>query len=139
VGTFLQDAIFSHRFLRSRPGFILTAAITLALGIGANTAVFSVMHALLIQPLPLDAPDRLVLVYQKDLARGVTYRACSTRMFLALREQKDVFASLTAWYERDTNVGGLDTPVQVTAWQTTADFFASMGLKPALGRGFVPD
>lgn len=138
MGTFLQDVICSHRFLRRRPGFTITAALTLALGIGANTALFSVIHALLIQPLPLHDPEQLVVVQETDLVRKMSYGACSTRMFLALRERNHVFTHLTAWYERNTNVGGMDTPVQVLAWQTTSDFFASMGLKPRLGRGFFP-
>jgi predicted permease len=139
MGTLLQDAIFSYRFLRSHLGFTITAALTLALGIGANAAVFSVMHAMIIEPLPLPEPERLVVVLEKDLVRGTTYDSCSTRMFLALREHNDVFTHLTAWYGRDTNVGGMDELVQVEAWQTTADFFASMGLKPKLGRGFYPE
>jgi putative ABC transport system permease protein len=138
VGTFLQDAIFSHRYLRKRPGFTIVAALTIALGIGANTAVFTVVHALLIEPLPLHEPERLVFMHEKDLVRGISYNACSTRMFLAMREQNNVFSQLAGWYERTTNVTSADAALQVQAWQTTSDFFAATGLQPVLGRGFHP-
>jgi predicted permease len=137
--TFLRDAILSHRFLRRRPGFTIMAALTIALGIGANTAVFTVVHALLIERLPLREPDRLVVICEKDLVRGITSEACSTRMFLAMLEQRDVFAQLAGWYERATNVTVADSPLQVQAWQTTADFFPTMGLQPVLGRSFYPE
>jgi len=139
MGTVLQDAVFSHRFLRSRPGFTIAAALTLALGIGANTVVFSVLHALLLKPLPLHEPDRLVVVNERDPARAVTYSHSSARMFLALRERNEVFTGVTAWYERETNIGGLDQPLLVTAWQTTAEFLPVMGLTLELGRGFRQD
>lgn len=139
MGTFLRDIQFSFRFLRGRPGFTVVAALTIALGIGANTAVFTAVHALLIEPLPLREPERLVVVAEKDLVRGITYSACSTRMFLAMRERSDVFTQLTGWYERDTNVAGTGSPVRVMAWQTTSDFFPAMGLEPVLGRGFFLD
>ena len=114
------------------------AALTIALGIGANTAVFTVVHALLIEPVPLREPERLVVVHEQDLVRGITYDACSARMFLAMRAQNDVFAQLAGWYERTTNVTSADAPLQVQAWQTTSDFFPAMGLQPVLGRGFHP-
>ncbi len=138
MGTLLRDAIFSHRFLCRRPGFTITAALTIALGIGANTAVFAVVHALLIKPLPFQEPDRLVVVREKDLVRGITYSACSARMFLAMRGQNEVFTQLAGWYERVTNVTSADVTLQVQAWQTTSDFFPAMGMKPVLGRGFLP-
>ncbi len=116
MGTLLQDVVYSHRFLRSRPGLTFAAALTLALGIGATTIVFSALHALLLRPLPLHEPDRLVVVNEHDAQRGVSYSACSARMFLALRERNEVFTGLTAWYEREANVGGLAEPLQVTAW-----------------------
>jgi len=110
MGTIVQDAAYSHRFLRSRPGLTFAAALTLALGIGATTVVFSALHALLLRPLPLHEPDRLVVVHEWDPARGVSYSACSGRMFLALRERNAVFTGLTAWYGREANVGGLAEP-----------------------------
>jgi putative ABC transport system permease protein len=139
LGSLLQDIIFSHRFLRRHPGLTITAALTLALGIGANIAVFSVAYGLLFQPLPLQGPERVVLVQETDRARGLTSNACSLRTFLALQRNNDVFTHVTAWYERNTNVGGQDQPLQVAAWQTNAEFFPAMGWKPAMGRGFLPE
>ena len=136
MSSLLQDVLFSHNSLKRRPGFTITAALTVALGICANAALFSVIHALLIRPLPLREPERLVLVQEKDEVRGTISGACSLRMFLALRERNECFTHITAWYERDANVGGLEVPLQVVARQTTADFFAAMGLDPTMGRGF---
>ena len=136
MSSIIQDVVFGQRSLRRRPGFTITAALTVSLGICANVALFSVIHALLIRPLPLREPERLVLVQEKDEGRGATFGSCSTRMFLALRECSDCFTGVTAWYERETNIGGLQAPLQVVARQTTADFFAVMGLEPVAGRGF---
>src|SRR3990170_4276959 len=70
VMSLFQDAAYSHRLLTSRPGFTVAAALTLALGIGANTAVFSVFRSVLIRPLPLAQPDRAVLIHEINVVRG---------------------------------------------------------------------
>src|SRR3972149_2396902 len=110
-----QDAAYSHRFLTSRPGFTVAAALTLALGIGANTAVFSVFRSVLIRPLPLAEPDRAVIVHEINLKRRVTSRG------------------------RAATFGAGGEPVTVRAVQTDAAFFDVTGYVPVVGRGFHPD
>jgi len=139
VRTLLQDAAYSHRFLASRPGFTLAAALTLALGIGANTAVFSVLRSVLIRPLPIARPDRVVLVHEIDADRGVSYNSCSQRLFLAARDRADVFQSMSAYYGRIANFQGGGQLVTVNAAQTDAAFFDVTGFVPAVGRAFSPD
>jgi len=134
--TLFQEIAISHRFLTSRPGFTLTAALTLALGIGANISIYSVYHAVLLEPLPLSAPDRLVSVAEGNIARGVTYGACSQRTYTELAKRGDVFSGVTAFYSRIANLGGLEEPLTVTSWQTNAAFFSTLGLNLAAGRGF---
>jgi len=83
--TLFQEIAISHRFLVSRPGFTLAATLTLALGIGANISIYSVYHAVLLQPLPMPFPDRLVSLAESNVARGVTYGACSQRTYAELQ------------------------------------------------------
>ena len=131
-----QDISLSHRFLLAHPGFTLAAALTLALGVGANISIFGVFHAVLIQPLPLVQPERLVVLNEANVARGVSYDSCSQRIVTALRERRDVFSGITAFYRRIANLGGVDEPMTVTTWQTDDEFIDTLGLKLAAGRGF---
>ncbi len=137
--TLFQDVAFSHRFLTSRPGFTVAAALTLALGIGATTAVFSVLRAVLIRPLPVTRSDHAVLVHEINVERGVTYSGCSQRTFVAVRTRDDVFEAVSALYSRVANFddGGLLTSVR--AVQTDAEFFDVTGFAPVAGRAFHPD
>ena len=134
-----QDAAYSHRLLTSRPGFTVAAALTLALGIGANTAVFSVFRSVLIRPLPFAQPDRAVVVHEINVVRGVSYTGCSQRTFLAARERDDVFEAISATYTRVANFDDAGEPVTVRAVQTDAAFFDVTGFVPVVGRGFHPD
>jgi putative ABC transport system permease protein len=135
----VQDLAYSHRFLKSRLGFTFAAALTLALGIGANTAVFSILHAVLVRPLPIEDPDRVVLVNEADVARGVSYTGCSQRAFSAIRERRDLFEAVTAVYSRIANLAGIDEPATVRASQTDAAFVRAIGIQPFLGRWFRSD
>ncbi len=132
----MQDIALSHRFLVSHPGFTLAAVLTLALGVGANISIFGVFHAVLIRPLPLSQPERLVAVSEANVIRGISYDSCSQRIVTALRERRDVFSGITAFYRRIANLGGIDEPATITSWQTDAEFFDTLGLKLAMGRGF---
>jgi len=134
----IQDLTYSHRFLKSRLGFTFAAALTLALGIGANAAVFSILHAVLIRPLPIEDPARVVVVTETDLTRGVPYGGCSQRAYRAVRERRDLFGAVTAVYSRIANLAGIDEPVTVRSSQTDAAFARAIGLQPFLGRWFRP-
>jgi len=137
--TILNDVAQSHRFLLSRPAFTLAAVLTIALGVGANVAVFSVVHAVLIQPLPLSDPDRLVIVSESNITRGVSYDRCSQRIYTAVKHRKDVFTEITAIYRRIANLGVRDENLTVATWQTNAEFFDTLDLRFSLGRGFHPE
>jgi len=134
--TLFQEIVISSRFLISRPGYTLAAILTLALGIGADVSIYSVYHAVLLQPLPLVDPDRLVSVAEGNVARGVTYGACSQRTYTELVKRGDVFSGVTAFYPRIANLGGLEEPLTVMSWQTDAAFFSTLGLRLAAGRAF---
>jgi len=134
-----QDAAYSHRFLTSRPGFTLAAALTLALGIGATTAVFSVLRAVLVRPLPVAQPGRTVVLHEINVERGVSYGGCSQRTFLAARERGEVFEAMSALYSRAANFDDGDQPSSVRAVQIDAAFFDVTGFAPVVGRGFHPD
>lgn len=135
----LQDVVYSHRFLRNRVGFTLAAALTLAVGIGASTAVVAVLYAALVRPLPVAAPDRVVLVRETDTKRGVARFFCSRRTYTALAERDDLFEVVSATYARLANLGGVETPATVRTRQIDAGFFALLGVAPVLGRGLRAD
>src|SRR5262245_64785069 len=96
--TLLQDLRYGARMLLKRPGFTLTAIITLALGIGANTAIFSVVNAVLLRPLPYEQPDRLVALYDALPTLGYPRDGLSEAEFVRLRQENRSFAELAAWY-----------------------------------------
>jgi putative ABC transport system permease protein len=128
IDTFFQDARYGLKMLRRNPGFTFVALLTLALGIGATTAIFSVVNAVLLRPLPYRDPDRLVIV---PGAEG--------RDFLRWREQAKVFENMAA-YDGDTAIlTGSGEPERLEAKLVSADLFATLGVVPALGRAFTPE
>src|SRR5215475_14316675 len=128
VGTFLQDLRYGLKMLRRNPGFTVVAVLTLALGIGANTAIFSVVDAVLLRPLPYRDPDRLVLV---PYARGLD--------FLRWRDQSKAFESIAAFYFGTADFTGSGEPERLAvAWFST-ELFATLGVAPALGRAFTTE
>src|SRR5262247_518258 len=96
IADFWQDLRYGARMLMKRPGFTLIAVITLALGVGLNVALFSVVNALILRPLPYREPDRLAQLWQHDLRLGVAETPVSNADFLAWRAQARSYASLTA-------------------------------------------
>jgi predicted permease len=132
---FLQDLRYALRQLRKSPGFTAVAVITLALGIGANTAIFSVVDAVLLQPLPYQKPDRLVAVKPTEPGRrddvGVSYPA-----FLDWRSQNHVFAGLSAFRTDDFTLTGRGEPAHLTGAVVSANLFSVLGVAPIEGRDF---
>jgi putative ABC transport system permease protein len=120
------------------PGFTAAAVLTLALGIGANTAVFSVVNTVLLKPLPYAEPDRLVAVESMWMRGGPRPAPLSYPDFFDFRAQNHVFEHLVT--SRDTNLAltGVGTPVQLDGEMVTWDLFPALGIQPALGRGFLP-
>ena len=132
----LQDLRYAARMLGKNPGFALIAIVTLALGIGANTAIFSVVHSTLLEPLPFAHPEQLVELRQTEAAPG-DY-PLTGEDYLDWRAQNSTFSdmSLYAW-PSGTNARGPDAPEAVSVISTQANFFQLLGVSPHIGRVFV--
>jgi putative ABC transport system permease protein len=135
--TLWQDLRYGARMLMKKPGFTLIAVITLALGIGANTAIFSVVHAALLRPLPYERPDELVMIWERNLSRGLEQSQVSPVTYCDWREQKHLFDQIAGWWYPQVNLtdtGG--EPQRVRTVDVTDGFFDTLGARPVLGRGF---
>jgi len=134
-----SDMRYAARSLARSPGFTFIALAMLALGIGANTAIFSVVDAVLLQPLPYPEADRLVTVLESktDHARSIT--SISYPNFFDLHEQNTVFESVGAYTGQAMNLTGEGTPEQVQTARITSGFLPALGLSPIIGRGFLPE
>ena len=135
----VQDVRFSLRMLAKNPGFTAVAVLTLALGIGANTAIFSVVYAVLLRPLPFKDSGRLVMLWETQ-ERGHTDRdVVAPPNFVDWKQQSKTLDHLTAmwWYGSVVTIQG--EPTEVPAVRVTSDFFDALGVKPARGRPFSPE
>ena len=135
--SFLRDLRFAFRILRKSPGFTAVAVLTLAIGIGANTAIFSVVYASLLAPLPYPNPDQLVMVWS-DKANGPRNEV-SPADYLEWKRQNTVFQDLVAWTGGSFNLSGDGHPEALQARVTTPGFFTMQGIPLALGRDFLPE
>jgi putative ABC transport system permease protein len=134
--TLWQDLRFGARMLLKNPGFTLIAIITLALGIGANTAIFSVVNAVLLNPLPFAESHRLMALGQNDPRSRATLSNFSFNNFADLREQSEVFERLAAYYNSNFTLTGQGEAVLLRGTVMTADLFPLLGVSPVLGRAF---
>jgi putative ABC transport system permease protein len=132
----LHDVRYALRSLAKAPGFTAIVVLTLALGIGANTAIFSVLNAVLLRPLPFADPDRLVVV-RETYGQGQTGSVSGPNL-LDWRERSRGFAGLAAIRASSRALAGDGEPEEVFIAMVTADFFQVLGVAPALGRGFAP-
>lgn len=134
--TLLQDTRYGFRTLRKSPGFAIVAVLTLALGIGANTAIFSIVDAVLLRPLPFHEPDRVIQVLEKT--KGQPYYSVSGEDYFDWEAQNHSLAgsSITTWTE-SYNASGAGEPETVTIVRAQANFFSVLGAPPFLGRGFA--
>jgi putative ABC transport system permease protein len=139
VTNFLHDLRYGLRLLLRKPGFAAVAVATLALGIGANTAIFTVTYALLLKPLPYAEPDRLVIVSENNLSRGWTSFSVSPANFLDWRAQSRSFAQVAAYGGRAFNYIGGETPERLRGLSGTEGFLEMLGGTPVIGRGFRPE
>ena len=138
----LQDLRYALRQLRKSPAFAAVAVLTLALGIGANTAIFSVVDGVLLKALPYKEPDRLVRVWHVPPAKsfpGIPTFTVSAANFLDWQSQNHVFDPMTIYSYRSFTVTGVDKPQQVDACAVSATFFSLLGVKPLLGRALLPE
>lgn len=137
-----MDNLFSDirlglRSLLKRKGFTAIALITLALGIGANTAIFSVVNAVLLRPLPFKDPERLVVVWERRENSGRVNLQLSAHEFAAFKERSTSFEALTMFQPNILNLTGRGEPTSVEVGQVSADYFAVLGVAPLIGRTIV--
>ncbi len=139
MGDLTRDVRSGLRSLLGSPGFTLVAALTLALGIGANTAIFSVVDAVLLRPLPYESPDRLVIVYENDRLRGTRTEGVSFPDFLDMRRRVGTLEKLSALASSTPTLTGTGDPRRLTVARASSDYFGLLGVPPILGRSFLEE
>ena len=142
MSRFLQDLKLAIRHLLKSPGFTSVAILIMALGIGANTAIFSVVHAVLLEPLPFSDPDRLVQIWHvppQSSFPGMTQFAVSAANFLDWQKQNEVFSQMALYSGASYDITGQGKPETVLASTVTANFFSVLGVQPIYGRVFLPE
>ena len=142
MGTFLQDLRYALRQLIKSPGFTLVALATLALGIGANTAIFSVVNGALLRPLPFHDPARLVRVWHVPPAKnfpGMTRFSVSAANYLDWQNQNHIFERMAIYTYRGFTLTGSGKPERVDACAVSPQFFQTLGVEPMLGRVLLPE
>ena len=139
MGTLRQDVRYAVRTLSKSPSFLITVLVILTLGIGANTAIFSIVNAVLLRPLPYRDPGRIVVLWDQKLKEGLTEMPTSHRNFRFWREQNQVFEHLAAAQSRRFYVTGTDKSRHIRAVAASANVFSLLGVQPLLGRGFLPE
>ena len=136
--SFLHDVRYDFRMLRKSPAFTFVAIITLALGIGANTAIFSVVNAVLLRPLPYSDPGRLVVLRETKLPQFPEF-SVSPGNFLDWQKQNTVFEQVAAVQDTSYNLVGNSDPERIRGARVTSNLFETLGVKPMIGRRFLPE
>ena len=139
MNTLFQDIRFGLRMLIKSPSVSIVATVALALGIGANTAIFSVVNAVLLRPLPFPNPESLVSLFETDSQRGYVRGSHSYPNFFDLRSQNTTLERVAAYHSSDYIMTGRGEPARLQAAVVTADLMSLLGVSPALGRTFLPD
>ena len=134
-----KDLRYGVRMLLKSPGFALVAVLTLALGIGANTAIFSVVDAMLLRPLPYPEPDRLVRIWESSLKLDSPRNVVNPRNFLDWRDQSHSFEAMAAVVDHMTNLNVSGHPIAVQSLTVSPEFFSILRVPPFLGRALVPE
>ena len=129
----IKDFRYAMRQLRKAPGFTIVGVVTLALGMGANTAIFSVVNAVLLRPLPYKDDDRLVVILQQGR------NPVSPANFIEWRDQNHLFEQMGAAEYWTPNLIGTDSPEKLWALHVTPSIFPMLGVQPLLGRVFLPE
>ena len=137
--TLLQDLRYGMRMLFNKPGFAAVAVITLALGIGANTAIFSVVNAVLLRPLPFREPGKLVRVYSEFPTMDLRKFWMSVPEFMDISNEAKSWESIGAWSIGGVNVATDAEPIRVTSASITRGLIETLGVQPAMGRNFSPE
>ena len=136
MDSLVADLRYAFRQLRRSPTFTLAAVTCLALGIGANTAIFTVINAVLVRPLPYPEPDRVVMLFEAHKGSAASRNVVSPADFLDWRAQSRAFERTAAIYDYGVNLTGHGEPAEVTAELASADLFPLLGLTPVIGRTF---
>ena len=139
MGTFLPDVRYGIRSLLKQPAFTAIAIVTLALGIGANTAVFSVVNAVLLRPLPYDDPSRLVTIWEQSPQRDMYEMPVSLANFRDWVDQNSTFEQIAAYSFTERNLIGSGEPARLLGVRSSANLFQLVGGRTILGRTFQPD
>ncbi|HKV27760.1 MAG TPA: ABC transporter permease [Candidatus Acidoferrales bacterium] len=139
MGTFWQDLQYGGRLLLKSPAFTLIAVATLALGIGANTAIFGVVNTVILRPLPYPNHQQLVNVWETDSNRKIKHGSVPPGDFFDWRAQNQVFQGISAFQFDVFNLTGAGEPEQVWGGRVSANFLDLLGVKPTVGRTFRPD
>ena len=134
MGKILQDLRYGFRMLRKNPGFTLVSILTLALAIGANTAIFSVVNSVLIRPLPYANANRLVMIWEHQAGAQETQNVTSPATFLNWKERNTVFEKVAACFNGTTVLTGGDSPEQLTEQLVSPSLFSMVGVNAAIGR-----
>ena len=134
-----QDLRYGARMLVKNPGFTVVAVITLALGIGANTSIFSVVNAVLLRPLPFENPDQLVMIWQTNLQRGVLRDPVSLPNLIDWQQQSHTFGEIAAFNPRGFSLTGTGEPEHLPGTFVSVELFPMLGANPLVGRNFLPD
>jgi predicted permease len=139
MDSLIKDIRYGVRGLLKRPGFTAIAVVTLALGIGANTAIFSLVNAVLLRPLPYGNAERLVMVWEDASFAGFPKNTPAPANFVDWRSQNQSFEGMAAFETQSFNLTGQGEPEKLESNGVTANFFSLLGVQPMLGRGFVPE
>ena len=139
LADFAQDLRYGLRTLLKNPGFTIVAVSALALGIGANSAIFSVVNAVLLRPLPFKNAEQLVMLWENATHLGFPKNTPSPANFLDWQKQASAFTGIAAMAERSFNLSGIGEPERLEGRRVSANLFELLGVQALLGRTFVPD
>src|ERR1044072_5912008 len=137
MSTLIQELRYGVRSLVKRPGATLIALITLALGIGVNTAIFSAVDSVLLRPLPFKEPERLVSIWEQSVKIGIMRNEVAPANFVDLRTQNQSFDAIGAYGPQDVNLTGDGEPERISGQLVSANVMSILGVEPALGRTFL--
>src|SRR5262249_589287 len=135
----IQDLRFGFQILLKKPSFTGIAILTIALGIGANTAIFSVVNSILLRPLPYSNPDQLVLVWGKLPSHGLDKLNVSVPEFIDYRDRNQVFSNVAVYSSIGHNLTEAGAPIRITVTYVSADFFQVLNRPPLYGRTLSKD
>src|ERR1043166_7452830 len=139
IETLFQDCSYAARSLRKHPAFTAMAVITLALGIGASSTIFSALNTVVMQPLPHHDPDRLVRLWESNLKQNRPENPVSVPNFQDWQKQQTVFEQLAASELTTFNLTGNGEPQRIPALRVTANLIPTLGVAAVLGRSFLPE